>query len=506
MRIGLVNEGTYPVSTGGVSTWCNQLVTGLDEHEWHLLTITGPDARPVWELPPQVRSSTLVEMWGPAASTPLRRWRQARARRREVARALEGFWDAVLRSSSDELDPVAISDAAGHLRVLARPAAVPLASLLLAHGSTPAILRAWHARRRLAPDTPVLSVADAATAAVHVDRALALLDVEWPQVDLVHAASNGPAALVGLARSWRDDVPLLLTEHGVHLRERYIALSDLQLPWTVRSVVLAALRTISSVAYQHATAIAPVSDFNARWERRLGADPQRITTIHNGVDPEGLPVLTDEPSVPTLSFVGRIDPLKDLETLVDAFALVKQEVPAAQLRIFGPCPPGNEDYLAVVRARIARDRVAGITFEGPTAGPLPAFEAGHVVVLSSVSEGLPFTVIEAMMAGRATVSTDVGGVGEIVGRSGTVGALVPARDPAAFAAACVRLLTDADHRRSVAEVGRVTALERFTLDRCLGAYRQLYDSVAGPKRASAGEPRSAHRSELDVLEEWSLVR
>src|SRR5215470_11360035 len=67
MRVVLVNEGTYPYATGGVSTWCNQLVRGLSEVEWDLVAIVGaePD-RPAMELPGNVRSLRAVPVWGAA--------------------------------------------------------------------------------------------------------------------------------------------------------------------------------------------------------------------------------------------------------------------------------------------------------------------------------------------------------------------------------------------------------------------------------------------------------
>ena len=91
-----------------------------------------------------------------------------------------------------------------------------------------------------------------------------------------------------------------------------------------------------------------------------------------------------------------------------------------------------------------------MTFAGPVASSRDAFAAGHVVALSSISEGMPYTVIEAMMCGRATVSTDVGGVAETVGDAGLV---VPPRDPRAFATACLELLTDPARRADLARAG-----------------------------------------------------
>ncbi|MFC7484097.1 glycosyltransferase [Luedemannella flava] len=104
-----------------------------------------------------------------------------------------------------------------------------------------------------------------------------------------------------------------------------------------------------------------------------------------------------------------------------------------------------------------------------------AYAAGHVVVLSSISEGFPYTVIEAMTSGRATVSTDVGGVGEAVGDTGLV---VPPRDPAAMAEACLTLLRDDLLRHKLGAAARQRALEFFTVDRAVGSFHGIYTALA----------------------------
>ena len=73
---------------------------------------------------------------------------------------------------------------------------------------------------------------------------------------------------------------------------------------------------------------------------------RKIRPIYNGVDTAHFPVTYDEPTVPTITWVGRIDPLKDIETLLRAFAKVRTSLPEARLRIFGATPEGNEPYHA----------------------------------------------------------------------------------------------------------------------------------------------------------------
>ncbi|MEB8326795.1 GT4 family glycosyltransferase PelF [Dietzia kunjamensis] len=482
MRIALLNEGTYPVNTGGVSTWCDQMIKGMPDHTWEVVTLTGGSRTPItWEVPAQVRATTLYPVWAPVRAGLPEGQLLARRRRARVRSALREMWAAILPPAGT----IAVTDGTVHhdpgrlsaaLRELIDAGRGDLFRLLGTESSAEALLDAWWAHSPALDRSARLSVGDAVEAATLVDRALCATDVKFGEVDLVHASSNGSAALVGLARKWRDGVPLILTEHGVYLRERYLALAGTQLGWSARYAVCTALRALCVLVYDEADLLLPVSDFNARWAVRLGADPARIHTVRNGVDTSTMTPVGPEPEIPTISFVGRIDPLKDLETLVRAYAVVRAALPETRLRIFGPCPAGNAGYKQEIEATIDELGIGdGVTWEGPTAGPRPAVEAGSVVALSSVSEGLPFTTIEAMMCGRVTVNTDVGGVSEAVGSDGLLGGLVPPRDPDAFAQECLRFLTDDALREETGRRAREHALQSFALDSCIDAFREWYE-------------------------------
>ena len=184
-------------------------------------------------------------------------------------------------------------------------------------------------------------------------------------------------------------------------------------------------------------------------------------------------MLTEEPEVPTISWVGRIDPIKDLVTLLRAFSLVIREIPQARLRIFGSPPQGGEAYLERCRAEAAELGLGEqATFEGRVPDIREAYAAGHVFVLCSISEGFPYSLIEAMACGRACVGTDVGGVSEALGDA--AGLVVPPRSPAALADACVRLLRDDGLRRTLGAAARARAVEHFTVDRAVSAFDELY--------------------------------
>ncbi|MBB5872885.1 glycosyltransferase involved in cell wall biosynthesis [Allocatelliglobosispora scoriae] len=482
MRVALINEGTYPYVLGGVSTWCDQLVRGLTDIDWHLVTMVGQaSVTPALTVPGNVASLTAVPVWG-RPRAPRRRLTEAAARMcagmlgdspehlatfREALRELAMPHRADIRPSCQRCRDSPITCPRHGLAGRHPLYGLPLAELLL---------DAWHAAQGTGTrPLPPLTLRDADEAAVLIEHSVRPLAAVLPPVDVCHANANGLSSLVALAAKWRFGTPFLMTEHGVYLRERYLSTGD-QSPG-VKVALLRFHRALARLAYAEADLLAPVSGFNQRWEERHGADPARITIIPNGVDPERFPPLPEEPSTPTISWVGRIDPLKDLPTLIRALAVVRAQIPDARLYLAGPVPAGNTDYAEMCHELTAELGLTdAVTFAGPVASSREAFAAGHVAALSSISEGMPYTIVEAMMCERATVSTDVGGVAEMVGDAGIV---VPPRDPVAFGEACITLLRDRELRLDLARRGRERALARFTLRRCLDAYLERYKLLTG---------------------------
>jgi glycosyltransferase involved in cell wall biosynthesis len=225
----------------------------------------------------------------------------------------------------------------------------------------------------------------------------------------------------------------------------------------------------------------------------------------------------------TLVWVGRIEPAKDLVSLLHAFAEVRTAEPTTRLRIVGAATsPDGAAYLGHCRALAAQlfpdeaesPHTVGdnpVSFEevgGPETPTLAeAYASGAVVVLSSVVEGFPAGLVEAMLCGCATVSTDVGAVVEVIGGTGLV---VPPRNPRALAEACVALLGDPERRARLGAAARARALELFTVEQNIAAFHGLYLEIVShcPVRRvvldDSGEPLPfAAPAEAHVPGRWT---
>ena len=465
MRVSLISEGSYPHSFGGVSVWCDQLVRRSTGVDFTLISLvaTGSEAL-VWPLPENVTALHTVPLWGPRARPRLSR--RARAEFRPLL-------DDLLRCLRSDRDAEVEQRFGQVLRALFGFAQrEDLGAALSGEDALTALTRAWAQSQQV----PAATLSDAATALQLLEHSLRPLAHPPQPADVVHCVANGLAVLPALAARWTHGSALLLTEHGVYLRERFLGYRTAPYRWPVKALHLRFLTLLCAHAYREAALIAPGNVYNRSWEQRLGADPRSIRTIYTGVDPAQFAQVDDEPALPTISWAGRIDPIKDLHTLLRAFAVVRHAVPGARLRLFGAAPSGAEGYLQSCRALAAELGVAdAVGFEGRVEQIRDAYAAGGVVVLSSISEGFPYTLIEAMTCGRACVATDVGGVSEALGDTGR---LVPPRDPEAMAAACVELLADAALRARLGAAARERALANFTVDRAIGTFGEVYAGLA----------------------------
>jgi glycosyltransferase involved in cell wall biosynthesis len=216
-----------------------------------------------------------------------------------------------------------------------------------------------------------------------------------------------------------------------------------------------------------------------------GIPGRRIQVVYNGIDCERFPGhfgVRDEvrrelglgPAEPVIIQVARLDELKDHQTAIRCFARVAREAPGARLVLAGDGPE-EADIRAMVKQL---GLVQSVLFLGLRKDVARLLQAADLFLLSSISEGIPLAMIEAMCAGLPVVSTLVGGTGEVV-REGKTGLLAPARDDAALAQAVLRLHRDPGLRRLMGENGKQRARELFSEEQMARRYLAIYEQMNG---------------------------
>ncbi|MDQ0599092.1 glycosyltransferase involved in cell wall biosynthesis [Streptomyces canus] len=494
VRIGLLTEGGYPYVSGDARLWCDRLVRGLGQHEFDIYALSRSERQEDegWvPLPSQVSRVRTAPLWT-AEDDGVGYGRRARRRFAECYGELAAVLCAGPSEEPSALEADRFGSALYGLAELARDEG----GLVGALRSEAAVRALEHACRApgVARTAREARVPDLLAVAAHLERALRPLSLDWYEddglgsVDLCHAASGGPAALPGLLARHFSDVPLLVTEYGVRLRTHYLSATEAS-P-SVRSLLAAFHGRLAAEIYGRAALVTPGNTHARRWQERCGADRDKIRTVYPGMDAARFAEVGESPESAdpdTLVWVGRIEPTKDLISLLHALAEIRKEEPKTRLRIIGaPAGPEGTAYLGHCKALAAQlfpDEADGLHAVGDNpvsfgeiGGPevpalADAYASGAVTVLSSVVEGFPISLVEAMFCGRATVSTDVGAVVEAIGGTGLV---VPPRNPRALAEACVTLLRDPERRARLGAAARARALELFTVEQNITAFHGIY--------------------------------
>jgi len=478
-KVLLTTEGTYPYVMGGVSSWCDLLVRSLTEFDWQVLPIVAPQGRPpTFALPDHATEVGPIEVWS-----------------EELPKAVRGGRGD--RRSGEELPSILVRN------------------LLAWEGSTEAVIAAWVWCRRHpgsvrrafrstrgwssflaglrevlaeripeAGTPPALDLLEAATLYQTLYWVARTAAVPTPTTDVLHVTAAGWAAIPAAVHKALHGTPMVLTEHGVYVREAYLAAARNGDSPGSRFAATRLARGLARTAYAAADVVSPVTDANAHWEMGLGIDASKILVLYNGLQPPSDPI--PPPCTQTVVSVGRLDPLKDAHTMLRVAAQTTAHLPAARFLHYGPVPRGEEIY---GRSCVALHERLGLgdrfRFMGPTTDPLGVVRASDVVLMTSISEGLPIAILEAMGQARPVVSTGVGGVPEVVRGCGLV---CPPGDDHALSTAVVMLLRNPElawrlGRRGHSRLGRL-----FNESACIDGYRELLGTLTGQ---IAGGPRTA---------------
>jgi len=216
-----------------------------------------------------------------------------------------------------------------------------------------------------------------------------------------------------------------------------------------------------------------------------GVSPQRLGVIYNGVVDRARAhsrggtraVLDLAPDALVCAMIANLIPYKGHADFLDALALVSARLPPDWTVLFAGRDDGIGEALRARAQRLGID--AHLRWLGAVDDVGPLLAAADIGVLASHEEGFSNAILEGMAAGLPMVVTDVGGNAEAI-VDGVCGRVVPARDPAALAAALLELAGDPAARARMGQAARARAATHFTLEACVARYATFYRNlVAG---------------------------
>lgn len=282
-------------------------------------------------------------------------------------------------------------------------------------------------------------------------------------IDLVHTHGY-KANFYGYLAARGKGVPAVATYH---------------LDWPDRGLALRLYHLFDRLVVRRFGKIAAVSEAVARSLRRSGVPSAKIVTIDNGIDlspfAQARPILQEEISErpdALIGLVGRLTPQKGCEYFLRAAQRVLIDFPRTLFVLVGE-GPDRRKLEELVRDLNIAERVI---FAGHREDMPGVYASLDILVLPSINEGLPMTLIEAMAAARPVIATPVGAIPKLIIPEQT-GLLVNPRDPVGLAAALGRLISNPDLRHRLGRDGQAWVMRRFSAEAMAQQYAEIYQEV-----------------------------
>lgn len=479
--ICIIVEGCYPYVPGGVSAWIDWLIRSQPETRFCVVSM--------WPKPMGMKSryqapSNLVGF----EPLYLQQFGSAPRRRGAIPVSIlhlsEALTDLMTRGGASALARVT-----SELQAIART--FPINDMFNSPAAWAVVQDMY---RREMPNSSFIDYFWAWRALL--SGLLAVLEHPLPKAKVYHTISTGYAGLLSARASLETGRPAILTEHGIYTNERRIEL--LMADWVadtidkghalddprfdLRDMWVRAFEAYARTCYEAASDVVTLYRDNQGPQRNLGARSSQLSVIANGIDVKRFAHLDRAASEarPTMALIGRVVPIKDVKTFIDAAHHLAQRIPDLRAWIVGPTeedPGYHQECKDLVLAHGLTDTVL---FTGPV-NILDYLDKIHVMVLTSLSESQPLVVLEAGAAGIPFIATDVGSCREIIEgppdespRLGAGGRVTHMADAQEIAGAAYELLTDPVLRRACGDALKARVSAYYTSERAAGAYRDLY--------------------------------
>lgn len=480
--ICIVAEGSYPYTAGGVAEWVHQLINEHKERTFHILTLlpANPDLTMRYKLPDNVISQTVYIVQNlPSGShefkTPKETWD-----------ILGTMLKGMIGSKDFDAYDSSLLFFRKYYKVLGRH--------ILCES-----MEAWKFVLGLYEDVLPSGPFKAYFGTIYtLSRSIfSVMLPELPKARLFHSVCTGYAGFILYRAKKENNVPCIVTEHGIYSNERRIEIAMAQ--WitemdslnldlenknkTLKDFWLNAFLSLAHACYISCDEIISTYDGNQIIQVEGGADPEKVSTIVHGILPEKYSsiVRTKTPRHPTIAFIGRCVPIKDVKTFIRACYIIKQRLPKVHFYALGPTDE-DPDYFDECQALVEKlDLVNDFKFFGRVNLMEYVCEI-DLIVFTSISEAQPLVIIEMGAAGIPFVATNVGACDQLLNGAfneapnlGPGGLITPLVNPEATADAVLRLLNDRDfyERCSKAIAQRISTYYNFKHQH--EEYRKIYN-------------------------------
>lgn len=462
MKICLIAEGSYPYITGGVSSWIQMLVSNMPEHEFIILAISSKESENrtyKYKIPSNVIE--IKDIYLEVNEKDKKKSnKKVEIKNREVFKSFligENFKWQELFDCINNLKDNSITDI-----LSSRDFFEIVNEIASTHYNHVIFNKLFWAIRSM------------------MITMLQIIKSDIPKADIYHSVSTGYAGLLGAFGKYNNrQSKFILTEHGIYTREREeeIIKSD----WVegyFKDNWIKYFYNLSSSAYGYSDKVITLFEKNRELQIELGCEKEKISIIPNGVKIERFKDINNKNDDECINIgaIVRVVPIKDIKTIIQAFNIANESISNMKLYIIGPLDE-DEDYTKECNDLVRSLGNKNIIFTGRVdiANYIGKMD---MIVLGSISEGQPLSVLEAMSCKKPLITTNVGACKELLygnnDNLGKCGIVVPVMGCKEMANAMIKLANDEKLRLSMGEIGFKRVSIYYREEQFIEKYKNMY--------------------------------
>lgn len=470
MKICMIAEGCYPYVIGGVSGWVHNLIKLFPEIEFNLVSIVADRSyrgRFAYKLPDNLTEVYEVYLqdveWVGNARVKSNR---ISLKKKEV----EALRSLII---GEDVDWVTV------FRMFNRQD-ISVNNLLM----SPQFLEITKEFYRLRYVNIIFSDFLWTLRSMYLPLFLALKFVP-PKADIYHSVSTGYAGIIGCkAVSLYPDARLLISEHGIYTREREEEIIKAKWVQNVyKTIWIDQFRKMSKCAYYFGDLVTSLFEEARSLQLNLGCPISKTVITPNGIDTEAfkdIPMKDPDDPYINIGAVIRVTPIKDVKTMINAFYFAYKKQPRLKLWIMGPLDEDPE-YVDECMELVRMLKAENIVFTGriDTRDYIGKMD---FLILTSISEGQPLSILEGFAAKKPCIATNVGNCnGLIHGENdsfGEAGIVVPVMNVSEIADAILKLANNPEMVKKMGENGYKRLMFRYRNAYMEETYRNIYKTLA----------------------------
>ncbi|MEA3523271.1 MAG: GT4 family glycosyltransferase PelF [Campylobacterota bacterium] len=493
LDIMIFGEGTYPYIRGGVSSWIHQLITGMPDLKFGIIflgSIKSDYGEILYELPDNLVHLEVHYLFDEDIDVEDK---GAQTKRRDD---IEEFENVEMLYQTFKKSNSGIPDIMKNVDFYEKE--VTHEHFLHSRQSWSFINEKYYEN---CSDVPFI---DYFWTVKNIHRPiwkLASIVKKLPKCKIFHSPSTGYAGFLGALASYDSDKPFILTEHGIYTRERKIDMLtadwiDFKKPTLlkqpeefnyIKKMWVSFFEKIGEFSYTRANPILSLFSGARDIQIAFGADETKALVVPNGVDVDGLRqcYLARTENVPkVITLIGRVVSIKDIKTFIRSIRIVANIIPDIEAWVVGPMDE-DEEYAAECENMVNTLGLSSNFYFKGFQNIKDILPKTGLLTLTSISEGMPLTILEGYAAGVPCVATDVGsckdlifgGLGEEDIALGKAGDVTSIANPSALAESYIRFLTDDDLWKKAQQSALARVERYYRQDMFLLAYRNIYNKA-----------------------------